>query len=259
MRPTRVAVLVCCFACLVVCAHAWSQKKKHGSKPRESSIYLLTIYAELGANSAANTSQSAEESRSNMGHVFIELGHDEKKAILGFYPVSKDKTRGEWRVNADLVQTNAWTVKQTYQITAQGYEDAHKMIDSWHQTGQSWHLWCNCGDFAEAIARAAGLDVSDLSKLVGVFDTPTLWARYLYEHNGPLNSAQVPESCSFLVGYAEGAFSSCMHLCNFGGPDAACQAGCQSQNAKNIAWEKREMANCIRQHQGSKLDGLVSP
>jgi len=63
----------------------------------------------------------------------------------------------------------------------------------------------------------------------------------------PAANGVVPASCSFIVGYADGCLSSCLHLCNFGGPDPGCNAKCQSDYVKQLAYERRETAKCIAQ------------
>src|SRR6266849_1911683 len=54
--------------------------------------------------------------------------------------------------------------------------------------------------------------------------------------------SSVPASCAYLVGYAAGSLKACSHLCNFGGPDAACSAACQNSYSRDLAWEQNSLA-----------------
>lgn len=242
---------------VIFSAKGWSQRKQSGKK-ETSDQYTLTIYADRGLSAGPVTTEASSGSHPNLGHVFVELTHNEKQMYLGYYGQPTDPAKGQLRVDADLAKKGYWTVKKTYSITEQGYLDAHKMIDAWDSSGQSWRPWCNCSDFAEAVAKVAGIDLTDLGKVAGL-NTPASWADYLFEHEGTVNPRFVPESCSFLVGYADGALGPCMHLCNFGGPDAACQANCRSQYARNLSWETQAIAKCIRENQPSLFKKSSEP
>ena len=97
---------------------------------------------------------------------------------LGYYGDAKNPSRGQLRVDADLARNGDWDVKKTYNITDGGYREAHKLIDTWGTDGQKWALDHNCGDFAEAVARIAGVQLGALPKVLGVI-TPERWGLYL--------------------------------------------------------------------------------
>jgi hypothetical protein len=60
----------------------------------------------------------------------------------------------------------------------------------------------------------------------------------------PAADRLVPNGCP-MKGYAAGCLSSCMHVCNFGGPDAACQSKCQSDYGRQLRMERDGVAACI--------------
>jgi hypothetical protein len=146
----------------------------------------VTIFADEGRSSSAAATQQSSGQGSNLGHVFIELTNSDKQMYLGYYGDPGNPSRGQLRVDKDLFLNGDWDVSKTYQITGEGYNKVHEMIDQWAQKGQTWRPWCNCGDFAEAVATVAGLSFEGLPKAAGL-STPALWARYLREHGGTLN------------------------------------------------------------------------
>ena len=162
--------------------------------------YTLTIFADEGINASSAAAEGTSSRGSNLGHVFVELTNAEKQMYLGYYGDPNDPSRGQLRVDADLASKGDWDVKETYQITEQGYDAAHKMIDTWGRGDQpdlspipvilqkgTWWPWCNCGDFAEAIATVAGVRLEGLPKNFGVINRPSLWAKYLRAHGGTVN------------------------------------------------------------------------
>jgi len=184
--------------------------------------YSLTIFADPGAN-ASSVSQQASSGGLNMGHVFIGLTNGARKVYLGYYGDSTNPARGQLRVDADLVDSG-WLYKKTYQITEQGYRAAHEMIDTWGAGNQrvgalgesvfdtflnalnplpvpislpsgTWRPWCNCSDFAQAVATAAGVELSDIPEELGL-NTPRSWGRYLSEHGGTTNPRRTAREAS---------------------------------------------------------------
>jgi len=121
--------------------------------------------------------------------VFIELANGDKQVFLGYYGDPKNPSRGQLRVDADLFLNGYWDVKKTYDISEEGYNKAHEVIDGWGRNGQTWRPWCNCGDFAEAVATVAGINFGDLPKAAGL-NTPALWVKYLRAHGGAMNPAR---------------------------------------------------------------------
>jgi len=147
--------------------------------------YTLIIFADAGSNASSVAQQGS--SGSSFGHVFIELSNSDKQIYIGYYGDPKNPSRGQLRVDSDLARNGYWDVKsQTYEISEESYRSAHKMIDTWGTEVGSWKLWCNCGDFAEAVATTAGVPLPNLPKEVGL-NTPRSWAQYLRDHGGTVN------------------------------------------------------------------------
>ena len=171
--------------------------------------YTLTIFADEGINASSAAAQGTSSRGPNLGHVFVQLTNGEKQMYLGYYGDPSDPSRGQLRVNADLARKDYWDVKETYQITEEGYTAAHKMIDTWGRGDQpdpfpipvilqkgTWRPWCNCGDFAEAIATVAGVQLEDLPKNLGAINRPSLWAKYLRAHGGTVNPQRQSQPAS---------------------------------------------------------------
>jgi hypothetical protein len=172
--------------------------------------YTVTIFANPGSD-ASSVAQQASSGGFNFGHVFVGLTNGDKQMYLGYYGDPTNPARGQLRVDADLA-ANGWLYKKTYEITEQGYRAAHEMIDTWGAGNQrvggtgdavldtalnqlpipvilnsgTWRPWCNCGDFAQAIATAAGVQLPDVPKELGL-NTPRSWAQYLRDHGGVVN------------------------------------------------------------------------
>src|SRR5258708_5654062 len=134
MRTIRMVNVIVVFVFLIFAVKGWTQRKQ-SPKKQTSDQYALTIYADKGSHSGAVTTETSSGLHSNLGHVFIELTHNEKQMYLGYYGQPTDPSKGQLRVDADLAQKGYWTVKKTYSITEQGYLDAHKMIDAWDSSG----------------------------------------------------------------------------------------------------------------------------
>src|SRR5882672_266378 len=161
----------------------------------QRSAYSLTIFAD-GGSTAASVGQQASSNGSNFGHVFIELASADKQIYMGYYGDPQNPSRGQLRVDADFAKNGYWDVKKTYEIKETGYNDAHGMIDTWGTKIGSWKPWCNCGDFAEAVATVAGVQLSDIPKELGL-NTPRSWVQYLRNHGGTMNSARGSGSGGF--------------------------------------------------------------
>lgn len=169
------------------------------AQPYRCNSCSLTIFAEEGRSSSAAASQRSSAYGPNLGHVFIGLTNGDKQMYLGFYGDSRNPSRGQLGVDADLVRNADWDVMKTYQISEQGYRAAHSMIDTWGTGSQAdpfpmpvilqkgtWRPWCNCADFAEAVPTVAGVNLGNPSKAAGL-NTPALWGKYLRERGGTLN------------------------------------------------------------------------
>ena|ERR1043165_8448804 len=140
-----------------------------------STGYKLTIYVDEGHGEL-------------YGHVFIGLTAGQTTIYAGFY--SKDKSKalfekggGEVRNDESLVNECKWDVKQTYDISQSGYQAAMDGIYKWDVFGRQWSYDHHCGDFAEAIARMAGVQL-DLPELFTGRNRPGLFGDYLRQNGG---------------------------------------------------------------------------
>jgi hypothetical protein len=55
----------------------------------------------------------------------------------------------------------------------------------------------------------------------------------------------VPPNCRYAVNYADNVLKACLGICLR--TDAACRSNCNSNYAKNKAWEQRELSKCVMQ------------
>lgn len=189
--------------------------------------YSLTVFADSGAH-GSSVSQQASSGGSNMGHVFVELTNGDKHAFIGYYGDPRNPSKGQLRVDADLVSGGYWDVKKTYSVTKQGYDSAHQVIDTWGTSMGTWELWRNCGDFAEAIAQAAGVQLQGLPKELIRLNTPRSWASYLRKEGGTLNPQRFGNPSGSAKKYDPQACQPCLHQCSNGPVSAwhACMDAC---------------------------------
>gem|GEM_PF-6648788 len=155
----------------------------------QSGPYSLTVFADGGAHGTSGSqslSQQSSSGGSDFGHVFVELTNGDRHIYMGYYGDPHNPSRGQLRVDADLASKRYWDFYKTYPITETGYHNAQHVIDTWGTEMGTWKLWRNCGDFAEAIANAAGVDLQDVPKELGL-NTPRSWAGYLRDHGGVPN------------------------------------------------------------------------
>jgi hypothetical protein len=166
--------------------------------------YTLTIFADQGSAPSAATTNRSSGSGSNLGHVFIELANGSNEAFIGYYGQPGTPARGQLRVDADLFRNGDYDVSKTYQITATGYLYAHQMIDVWGgHDGKKWGVYCNCSDFAQAVANAAQVDLADVPTEMNA-NLPYLWAQYLRSHGGTVNNRRRPSTGDGTAGSAQG-------------------------------------------------------
>jgi hypothetical protein len=200
--------------------------------PAPAGPYTLTIFADQGKNPSSAATQASSGGGSNLGHVFIELTNGNKQVYLGYYGDRQNPAKGQLRPDADLARNGYWDVKKTFEITEQGYNDAHKMIDTWGTKVGSWKPWCNCADFAEAIATVAGVRLGDLPKMLGNINTPGDWSAYLKRHGGTVNPQRtvstqdvwsIPPNLkgTDLINYCDNLYK-------------ACNAGCEKYAPNNL-------------------------
>jgi len=77
----------------------------------------------------------------------------------------------------------AWDVKKTYPITEAGYKRVVDAVQNWEKSGRPWSVRHHCGDFAEAMAQEAGLDVHLPVRFTGR-TRPGLFGEWLDKHGG---------------------------------------------------------------------------
>lgn len=139
--------------------------------------YSLTIYVEEGSlDKACHGCMN--------GHVFLRLANGADKQTIGFY--SQDKSlalagQGGGQVRDD--SKSEWTVRKSYPLTAEQYQKAQKAVADWKANGQAWSPNHHCGDFAETVAKAAGIDLQLPQTYTGR-NRPNLFADYLRTHGG---------------------------------------------------------------------------
>ncbi|HWS86640.1 MAG TPA: hypothetical protein VN282_06735 [Pyrinomonadaceae bacterium] len=147
---------------------------------RVGSGYKLTIFVDEGRGELN-------------GHVFVGLTAGETTVYAGFYAKDKSwgkpllkKGGGEVRNDAERASGCEWDVKQTYNISRAGYENALKAVLDWENEGLPWALSHHCGDFAETVARMAGVDVRLGQHLTGR-NRPGLFGEYLRDNGGEVS------------------------------------------------------------------------
>lgn len=144
----------------------------------------LTIYVDDGQDSA-------------FGHVFVSLSERGGKSTVyrGFYPEDMEKKGAGVR---QLTATaggqslddsdHRWDVKRLYRIKRSDYDRAIAEIKKWEQKDPNWCLLNrHCGDFAEHVAKAAGVGL-DLPWSFTRDNRPELFGKYLRRHGGIVNN-----------------------------------------------------------------------
>src|SRR6266478_3480727 len=114
--------------------------------------YSLTIYVDEGHSDV-------------VGHVFVELSDGKNVLYRGFHP-EQARTDTFGRVIAPLglgggeVQDDRghhWDVRRSYNISRDGYRDALQFVEQVRKQHAAWCLTNHCGEFALAVANAAGI------------------------------------------------------------------------------------------------------
>jgi hypothetical protein len=137
-----------------------------------SSKYTLTIYVDEGNHAV-------------FGHVFVELSDGRNDLFYGFYPGFGIRER----IHND--RDHRWDVKRSYHIRRDGVRRAIRGIELARSQGQKWFLSRHCGDFAEAVAKTAGVPI-ELRWQPSGRDRPTVFGKYLRQHGGVLASDDLP-------------------------------------------------------------------
>jgi len=138
--------------------------------------YSLTIYVDEGHSDV-------------VGHVFVELSDGKNVLYRGFHP-EQARTDTFGRVIAPLglgggeVQDDRghhWDVRRSYNISRDGYRDALQFVEQVRKQHAAWCLTNHCGEFALAVANAAGIHLG-LPLNSALEDRPGVVARYLRQH-----------------------------------------------------------------------------
>jgi hypothetical protein len=161
---------------------------------RQAKRYTVTVFVDEGPQTAGEQLRAARGASRDAnssgtivktGHVFIGLSNGDINTYLGFYG---NQEKGQVRVDADLVQNGYYNVSKTYEISEANYHAALAVATQWNTDGKRWALDHHCGDFAEAVARAAGVPLEDFPRDVSIADLgrnrPGLWGKYLRQHGG---------------------------------------------------------------------------
>lgn len=142
--------------------------------------YQITIYVDEGPV------------RGN-GHVFFGLSNGRNTAYFGWHSLDRGLAplalgSGVIKDDRNLISSCKWDVKKTYNITKEGLDRAVDIIGKWNTDGRAWAFNHHCGDFAEAVALAAGVPIQ-LPKARFDNDTrPGLFGSYLRDHGGEIGA-----------------------------------------------------------------------
>lgn len=160
--------------------------------------YAITVYADGGPKTAGERIQAAGHALSGSGsgsallgqngHVFVNITNGHVNTCMGFYG-NTPPHGGPIRIEPYLAE-RCRCVKKTYSISEQAYHAAFQMAEKWNTDGKNWAMAHHCGDFAETVLRAAGVNLIGLqSGWAG--HRPGLWEEYL-RRNGA--EQQMPDS-----------------------------------------------------------------
>jgi hypothetical protein len=142
--------------------------------------YQITIYVDEGRGQ-------------RNGHVFFGLTAGQTTVYAGWHSVNKALAPlalggGEVRNDKSLINSCKWDVKKTYNITQSDYQRALQVMNKWDTDGRAWAITHHCGDFAEAVALAAGVPIQ-LPKVPFDIDTrPGLFGEYLRDRQGEIGA-----------------------------------------------------------------------
>jgi len=144
-------------------------------QPRSSTGYRLTIYADEGTDKLEV-----------FGHVFIGLANGSNTLYKGWNPSNHVEDESKRIANCE------WDVRKTYNITKSGYDKAVQVMNDWNN--DKFRIYnvvrpgYHCGDFAEAVAKAAGVQVNLSWQLTGR-NRPGLFGEYLRDQGGEVAGA----------------------------------------------------------------------
>jgi hypothetical protein len=158
----------------------------------------LTIYVDEGHGSLN-------------GHVFVELSDGHNHNFYGFYPSEAQEDTfgksvsllgGGGEIRND--RTHHADVQITYHISKDRYDSAIRGIEAARKEGDHWWLSNHCGDFAEGVAKMAGVELNLPATWTGR-DRPELFARYLLANGGERTQLAAPGDSLYLAEVAKDA------------------------------------------------------
>jgi hypothetical protein len=157
--------------------------------------YTLTIFVDEGRGKLT-------------GHVFILLSDGKNEIYRGFYPnevleeleamggipgplfmIAGGEIRDDSKVVTEFGKApnlHHWDVKRTYNISREGFNRALEGMEAVKTQGDKWWLTQHCGEFAEAIAKVAGVNL-ELPGFIGLRNRPKVFGEYLRQHGGIIN------------------------------------------------------------------------
>ncbi|PYS91837.1 MAG: hypothetical protein DMF64_10890 [Acidobacteria bacterium] len=170
MRKGRVVRLIAIVATLFVFVIA----DRTFCQVRSGSNYQLTIYADEGS-----------DKYEPFGHVFIGLTNGQTTLYKGWNTSNHVEDESNRIANCD------WNVRKTYDITPSGYEKALQVINGWNTNKLRFYNVVrpgyHCGDFAEAVAKAAGVQINLSWQMTGR-NRPELFGEYLRDHGADISA-----------------------------------------------------------------------
>jgi hypothetical protein len=160
-----------------------------GTNAAEPISYTFTIYADEGRGAVS-------------GHVFVRLSDGKNNLYRGFYPQQArtdtfGREIGPLGLGGGEIRDDVhhqWDVRQSYDISKDDFRNALQLITEVGNQHGSWCLTNHCGDFALAVARAAGVHL-DLPQNTALGDRPGVVVQYLKQHGGVTREEDVA-SCT---------------------------------------------------------------
>jgi hypothetical protein len=173
-----------------------------------SRSYSLTVFVDQGGRAAFDS-----------GHVFVEISDGGRQTYAGFYPqeartATFGKATGPLHLAGGEIRDDRhhrWDVRRDYSITSAGYLAALRAIEATRSHHGSWCLTNHCGDFALAVAKAAGVSL-DLPTHRVWTDRPAAFGGFLLQHGGTTRDdaiATCKSAVAVTVSRGEVALANC--------------------------------------------------
>lgn len=162
------------------------------SQSRSSSRYKITIYADEGTDKLPVIGLQEP-----FGHVFVGLTDGQSTNYSGWNP-------GGVKDESKYISGCSWDVRRTFDISESGYQKALQVINEWRT--DRFKIYNSfggphCGDFAEAVAKAAGVQINLSFRMTGR-NRPGLFGEYLRDRG-----AEVSASVFYVNSYVDTGIS----------------------------------------------------